>query len=234
MKALVLGCGEMGRVAIADLVKHGVFTEVGVATRRPAAATDFLAQFPAYRTRTSLHEIDVLDCDRLVSLMKGYDVVCNTAGPNYRNAVPVVHAAIAAGVSMVDLSDDWEATLEILDLYKEARDAGITVIVGLGASPGVTNVLARHGANRLDRVDEVHTAWVMRGSDPGGRTAPSCSRMARCGRYGPSGMEGKPCVSPCSGTWRFFTSAIPNLSCWRAPCPSCATPMTRRRSSHPS
>jgi len=38
----------------------------------------------------------------------------------------------------------------------------------LGASPGVTNVLARYGADRLDRVTEVRTSWIMRGSDAGG------------------------------------------------------------------
>jgi saccharopine dehydrogenase (NAD+, L-lysine-forming) len=73
----------------------------------------------------------------------------------------------------VDVSDDWEATLELFALHDAARQAGITVIVGLGASPGVTNVLARHGANQLDRTEEIHTSWVMRGSDPGG---PALSR----------------------------------------------------------
>jgi saccharopine dehydrogenase (NAD+, L-lysine-forming) len=118
--------------------------------------------------RTVIHRGDVQDVSALAAVMRGYDVVCNLAGPNYRNAVPAVRAALAAGVDLVDVSDDWEATLEILDLHADAVRAGISVIVGLGASPGVTNVLARAGANRLDRVEEVRTAWVMRGSDMGG------------------------------------------------------------------
>jgi saccharopine dehydrogenase-like NADP-dependent oxidoreductase len=100
--------------------------------------------------------------------MRGHDAVCNLAGPNYRNAVTIARSAIAARVSLVDVSDDWAATLELLDLDQAARDAGITVLIGLGASPGITNVLARYGANRLDRVDEVRTSWIMRGSDAGG------------------------------------------------------------------
>jgi saccharopine dehydrogenase-like NADP-dependent oxidoreductase len=168
MKALVLGCVEMGQVAISDLVTHGVFTEVVVASRNVARADGFLAELPSGKTRTAAVEVDVRDTPALSRLMRGYDVVCNMAGPNYLNAVSVVRAAIAAGVSMVDVSDDWEATLEILDLDEEAKKAGVTVIVGLGASPGVTNVLARRGADILDRTDEVHTAWVMRGSELGG------------------------------------------------------------------
>ncbi|HEU5171705.1 MAG TPA: saccharopine dehydrogenase NADP-binding domain-containing protein [Gemmatimonadales bacterium] len=168
MKALVLGCGEMARPAIADLVRHGVFNRITVATRRPEQIEEFACGQSTCSVRVGVARVDVLDPAALVPLMRGHDVVCNLAGPNYRNAVPVVRAAIAARVSLVDVSDDWEATLEILDLHRQAQNAGITVLVGLGASPGVTNVLARYGADRLDHVEEVRTSWVMRGSDLGG------------------------------------------------------------------
>ena len=168
MRALVLGSGEMGQVAIDDLVKHGVFAQVTVGTRHPERTEEFLGTLPKRGTRTAVARIDVQDRQGLAALMHGFDVVCNLAGPNYLNAVPVVEAAIAARVPMVDVSDDWEATLRILDMHEKAKQAGVTVIVGLGASPGVTNVLARKGADTLDRVDEVRTSWIMRGSDLGG------------------------------------------------------------------
>jgi saccharopine dehydrogenase (NAD+, L-lysine-forming) len=168
MRALVLGCGEMAQPAIEDLVKHGVFNRLTVASRRPARAESFLSSLPAKRMRIDLVPIDVLDPVALVRLMKGHDVVCNLTGPNYQNAVSVARAAIGAGIPLVDVSDDWEATLELLQLHGDAARAGITIVVGLGASPGITNVLARYGADKLDRVDEVRTSWVMRGSDMGG------------------------------------------------------------------
>jgi saccharopine dehydrogenase-like NADP-dependent oxidoreductase len=168
MKVLVLGCGEMAQVAIRDLLQQGVFADVVVGTRHPKRAEAFLATVARPTVRTAAVALDVADHDALVKRMKEADVVCNLAGPNFRNAVRVVQAAIAAGVSVVDVSDDFAATLEILDLHAEAKKAGITVVLGLGASPGVTNILAREGANKLDRTDEVHTSWVMRGSDAGG------------------------------------------------------------------
>lgn len=173
MRVLVLGCGEMAQVAIADLVRQEVFREVMVATRRVDAAEQFLSSLPTRTIRLSTHPVDVQDRAALVRLMKGCDSVCNLAGPNYRNAIPVAKAAIAAGVSLVDAMDDWETYLEMLELDEPARNAGITVVTGLGASPGVTNVLARYGVERLDRVSEIRTAWVMRGSDLGG---PALSR----------------------------------------------------------
>lgn len=168
MRALVLGCGEMARPAIDDLVSHGVFNRLTVASRHPARAEAFLAGLPAHRLRIETAAIDVLDHAALVRLMHGHDVVCNLAGPSYQNAVAVARAAIGAGIPLVDVSDDWGATLELLNLHQDALRAGIAIVVGLGASPGITNVLARYGADKLDRVEEVRTSWVMRGSDMGG------------------------------------------------------------------
>jgi saccharopine dehydrogenase (NAD+, L-lysine-forming) len=168
MQALVLGCGEMARPAIEDLVSHGVFNRLTVASRHPERADDFLATLPPHRVRLRTAAVDVLDHQALVQLMQGHDVVCNMAGPNYQNAVAIARAAIGAGVSMVDISDDWAATLDLLALHADAERAGITIVVGLGASPGITNVLARYGADQLDRVEEVRTSWIMRASDMGG------------------------------------------------------------------
>lgn len=168
MKALVLGCGEMARPAIDDLVRHGVFDRLTIASRHPEQIEPFLAELPPHQVKIATARMDVHDHEGLVALMRGHQVVCNLAGPNYQNAVAVAKAAIGAGVPLVDVSDDWAATLELLDLHSEAQRAGITIVVGLGASPGITNILARYGADKLDRVEEVRTSWIMRGSDMGG------------------------------------------------------------------
>lgn len=168
MKALVLGSGEMAQPAIEDLARQALFRQVTVASRHPERAEAFIGSLPGYQLRPTVARVDVQDPGQLVPLMQRHDVVLNLAGPNYRNAVPVARAAIAARVALVDVSDDWEATLEILALHPEAVAAGVTILLGLGASPGVTNVMARYGANQLERVDEVRTSWIMRGSDMGG------------------------------------------------------------------
>jgi len=168
MRALVLGCGEMAQPAINDLVNHGVFNRITVATRRPARAEAFLSGLSARGVRIEVVPVDVLDERALLRLMKGHEVACNLTGPNYQNAVAVARGAIGAGIPLVDVSDDWAATLELLELGGDAVRAGITVVIGLGASPGITNILARYGADKLDRVEEVRTSWVMRASDMGG------------------------------------------------------------------
>ena len=86
--------------------------------------------------------IDVTDQPALKGLFTGADVVLATVGPYYRYGVPILRAAIETRCHYIDINDDWEPTLEMLDLHTKAEKAGITAIVGLGASPGQSNMLA--------------------------------------------------------------------------------------------
>jgi len=167
-KVLVLGCGEMGEMAIEDLVVYGNFDEVMIATRHPEKAKPLMNKLRGRRTRLSVQQLELTDQEKLVALMKEAEVVLNSAGPNYKNALPVARAAIKAKVNLVDMCDDYEVTSELLALDNQAKAAGITIVIGLGASPGINNVIARLGANALDEVEEIHTAWIMSGADPGG------------------------------------------------------------------
>jgi saccharopine dehydrogenase-like NADP-dependent oxidoreductase len=167
MKVLVLGCGEMGETAVRDLHAYGPFDEVTVATRTIAKARAVMEDLDC-GPRVSAVPLDLSAPVDLAALMRPFDVVVNCIGPNYRHEVRVARAAIEAGVDLVDINDDYETTLEMFDLDGAAREAGVTIVLGLGASPGVNNVLVRAAADQLTSVEEIRTAWVMSGSDPGG------------------------------------------------------------------
>jgi saccharopine dehydrogenase-like NADP-dependent oxidoreductase len=168
MRVLVLGCGEMGESAVQDLYEFGPFDEIVVGTRSVARAREVLGRLSGRSVRTSAEEVDVKNEAAVAGLMAGSAVVVNCAGPNYQNEVPVARAALRAKVNLVDINDDYETTYEMLALDAEARAAGIAILLGLGASPGVNNVLVRAAADQLDAVEEIHTAWVMSATDPGG------------------------------------------------------------------
>jgi len=116
-------------------------------------------------------ELDVNDFNELVQLMKKADMVVSTVGPFYKYGARLVKASIAAGVNFVDINDDFDATEEALSLDEEAKKAGITAVIGMGASPGVTNMIAKYGADKLDRVDEIRLFWAESGIDPTGPAA---------------------------------------------------------------
>ena len=168
MKALLLGCGEIGKEALRDLYDYGIFEEILVGTRTQVNSSGFIASLHGRSTKLTGVKIDIADSDAVAGLMEGCTVAVNCAGPNYKYELPVANAAIKAKVPLVDVNDEYEITYKMYDLDDAAKAAGIPIIFGLGGAPGIDNVLVRAAADQLDEVDEIHTAWVMSGSDPGG------------------------------------------------------------------
>ena len=168
MKVLVLGCGEMGTSAVEDLYAYGKFKEIVVATRRVEKVKTLLPKLKRRRVKVTPLELNVENGNRLVNLMRSCDVAINCIGPNYKHEVKIAEAAIEAKTNLIDINDDYEATYEMWKLDERAKEAGIIIVMGLGASPGINNIFARACADQLETVDEIHTTWVMSGTDPGG------------------------------------------------------------------
>ncbi len=162
MRALVLGgAGGMGQGVARDLIKQQQITDVVLGDLY--ADPKRLAPKLRDSEKISLIKMDVNDHDGMVNTFKGIDVVINCAGPFYKTAVPVAKAAVEAKVNYIDICDDYEGT-EILfnsEIDKMAREAGITVLTGMGSDPGTNNVLVKWYADRLDRVDEIYLYWVV-------------------------------------------------------------------------
>ena len=82
----------------------------------------------------------------------------NTTGPFRRDTLSLMRTVIEAGIPYADINDDVETLQSVFDseyLDSLAKHRGVGVLPGLGASPGQTNVLARHLAGRMDSVEEV-------------------------------------------------------------------------------
>ena len=164
-RVLVLGgAGEMGSAAVADLVAR-TDHEVTVGDVRPDAASALLERLGA---PPRVVTVDVDEPASLAAAMAGADVVLNAT--YMRHNVPVTDAAIAAGVHLVDLGSYYPETLEQLARHDAAVTAGCRIVPGCGVAPGLTNVLARLGADQLDEVDAIrlysyitHPMWTSPG-----------------------------------------------------------------------
>ena len=73
----------------------------------------------------------------------------------YRLNLEVMEAALAAGCHYADLGGLFHVTRKQWELHERFAEAGISAVMGIGSAPGLTNVLARRGADRLDRVTSV-------------------------------------------------------------------------------
>ena len=162
MKVLVIGgTGGMGQGVARDLIKQERIEKVvlGDINIDPARVQEKLRA----SDKVSLVKIDVNDHAGMVGAIKGADVVVNCAGPFYKTAVAVARAAVEAKVNYIDICDDYEAAqiLFASDIDAAAKEAGITVLTGMGSDPGTNNVLVKWYADRLDRVDEIYLYWVV-------------------------------------------------------------------------
>ena len=166
MRFIVLGgAGDMGNEAVRALAIHPGVHEVMVADLNLQAA-EALADELGGPLRAC--RLDALDRQGLVDSIRGYDVALGFVGPFVYFERPLVEAAIEAGVHYVSIADDYEAARAALALDEAARQAGTTVITGLGNCPGLTNLLAKKGARSLDLPRRVHIAWFGGADDAGG------------------------------------------------------------------
>lgn len=162
MKALILGgVGGMGQGVARDLVRQEQVTDIILADLYPDP--ERLSTKLRENKKTELIKMDVNDHDSMVSKFQEIDVVINCAGPFYKTAVPVAKASVEAKKNYIDICDDYEGTQILFnsDIDKMAKEAGITVLTGMGSDPGTNNVLVKYYADRLDQVDEIYLYWVV-------------------------------------------------------------------------
>ena len=79
----------------------------------------------------------------------GVDVLVNTA--SYRINLEAMRACLKAGCNYLDLGGLYWMTGRQLELATEFERAGLLAVLGIGSSPGKTNLMAARGVTRARR-----------------------------------------------------------------------------------
>ncbi|HLC50884.1 MAG TPA: saccharopine dehydrogenase NADP-binding domain-containing protein [archaeon] len=150
MRILVLGgYGGMGSVAVRDLADSKV-EEVMVAGRDIERAKAVVDQY----TNASAVQMDAQDknlADK-IKLLKP-DVIINAV--QYQFNLLAMNAAIRAKVHYIDLGGLFHMTKKQLKLHEKAKHAGVLCLLGMGSTPGTTNVMGSYLARKFDRIEQV-------------------------------------------------------------------------------
>ncbi len=153
VKVLSLGgAGAVCQHATRDLITFSNFDEIVIGEYDLVAARKLAADIDDPRLKVL--EIDAENYNDLVTAFQGFDVVLN--GLPWRYDLAVTKACIEARVNGLDVSteeDQW-------DYDAAAREKGILFIPGVGATPGITNAMARQGADQLDEVDSIDISFA--------------------------------------------------------------------------
>jgi saccharopine dehydrogenase-like NADP-dependent oxidoreductase len=150
----------MGTATARLVVEDARFQHVVVADRDRQRAEDLAETLGGPATPLQL---DCRQDDQVLRSLAGISVVLNTSGPFSRDTLSLMRTVIEAGIAYADINDDVETLQSVFEseyLDSLAKHRGVGVLPGLGASPGQTNVLARHLAGRMDAVEEVRFFMV--------------------------------------------------------------------------
>ena len=162
MKVLVIGCGNIGRVAAEALAKSLWSTKVVVADNDENRARTVAEKVGT--DNISWIRLDAANEKELAETLKNFDLI--TGFLPGKLGYGLLKACIEAKKSLVDVSYMNENPL---DLNDEAMRAGITIVPDCGLAPGISNVLVGHAVEELDKVKTVR---IMVGGLPTKPTPP--------------------------------------------------------------
>lgn len=142
-KAVVLGAGMVGSVMAADLMGQGFDTTIADIRRENLDAA-------CARSPVRPVEADLSDVAAIRRVVEPADVVVGALSS--RIGFKALRAVIEAGKNYADISFMSE---DFTELGALAKRAGVTVVTDCGVAPGMSHILAAHGAGLLDRCDAI-------------------------------------------------------------------------------
>lgn len=143
MRIAVVGAGAMGGAAARLLARRD---DVELVILDPDAGR-------AEAVVTSIGRAEARTGGASAEALSGADAVASCVP--YRLNLEVMAAALEARVPYVDLGGLYHMTLRQLELDERFRDAGVPALLGVGCCPGLSNVLARAGADRLGSASSI-------------------------------------------------------------------------------
>ena len=133
MKVTVIGgSGLIGRVIAKELMKRHDVTVIDIV--KPDYEVEYVYG-------------DLNDVEGITSKIRGSDYVINAA--QYYFNLNAMRASLKAGVNYVDLGGLFWMTRKQLELNEEFEREGLLALIGMGAEPGISNVVAKYLYDRF-------------------------------------------------------------------------------------
>lgn len=185
MKVLIVGAGGQGGACASILARQEAVEEIRLVDLKEETASAVAKEIGSGKVKVGA--VNATDPDDVARAAEGVDVVVDMVMPWM--VTYVMKGALKAKANYINTAFDdpyWDQFLdgkpiEELTLCKEFKEAGLTALFGCGFAPGMTNVLARRFANKMDTVDSIKMRigkatklegeapfdWVLRPWNPG-------------------------------------------------------------------
>jgi short subunit dehydrogenase-like uncharacterized protein len=168
--------GVTGRLIVAEAVARGhrpVLLGRSEVTLRPLAE-EWGLEWRAFElveqsAEVAMGNLDPTDMasEELTAPLGGLAVVLNAAGPFSVTVASLLDSCLAAGVSYLDLSNEFDTVARAYDLHDRAVAADITVVPGVGFGTVAGDAVLRHALAALPDAVVVRVA-LLADNAPGG------------------------------------------------------------------
>lgn len=154
MNILVLGGGLMGPAAAYNAMIDPAVTGVTIADHSSTQLDNCAAALhnKPGSGKLTFTQLNLKDLDLSAHLMADFDAAV-AALPTPVNIL-AIEAALQANLPLVDLAQTSFDTQN--QMREQITGPGRLIILGCGVEPGLTEIVARHLAEKMDRVDELH------------------------------------------------------------------------------
>jgi saccharopine dehydrogenase-like NADP-dependent oxidoreductase len=156
-KVVILGgAGSMGRITLRDLIET---------TPKKERWEFWIADTSFERAQALVHElkdprvhavrVDIKDRRTSVKDLSGTDIIINSTSHHLN--LDAMELALELKSHYVDLGGLFHMTRRQLELHERFQRIERLALLGMGAAPGITNLLAKKAADTLETVAEIHT-----------------------------------------------------------------------------
>lgn len=161
MRILIIGgAGQMGSGTVRDLLNTmpGEIDSITAADSHQPRLDTLVEQLDDPRLNTLL--LDVGDPEALEQALAQCDLCINGVPTFAGLQMTIFQACLKARRTYVDYGGMGVYTVQQKALHQEFENAGVTAVIGLGADPGMSNILCRAVADRLESVEKINLYWT--------------------------------------------------------------------------
>lgn len=158
---IVGGAGLMGQGIARDLVSDRTIIDLSsiricdLSIERMQKLADDLGD-----PRIHLFELDVTNPKQLAEALASTDLCINAVPTLAGHQMTIFEAALRARVDYIDLGGLGIYTAKQLANHDRFERAGVTAVLGVGADPGMSNVICRAVADEFDSIDKINLYWA--------------------------------------------------------------------------
>jgi len=166
-RILILGgAGAMGAGIVRDLLSAQSDSNnlLVVADLLRDRVDEIIAEYDAARVRALA--LDVTDAWALAKALRDSDLCINAVPTFAGHQMAIFDACLEAGTAYADLGGMGVYTVLQKAEHENWRAAGAMAVLGLGADPGMSNVICRAVAEKLERIDKINLYWASELSGP--------------------------------------------------------------------